>query len=83
LKEDGKNFEFGEVQKAAFYNISILFVTENTPILRHYEEDRLAMVEPDASDYAKGAVLSQRFEDGKIHLLSSYQRSFHQQNSTT
>jgi hypothetical protein len=57
LKCDGKNFEFGEAHKAAYYKICILFATENTPILRHYEEDRPAMVETDASDYAMGAVL--------------------------
>jgi hypothetical protein len=67
LKGDGKNFVFGDTQKAAYYKICILFATENTPILRHYEKDRPAMVETDASDYAMGAVLSQRFEDGKIH----------------
>jgi hypothetical protein len=70
LKGDGKNFQFGETQKAAYYKICILFAAENTPILRHYEEDKPATVETDASDYALGAVLSQHFEDGKIHPVA-------------
>jgi hypothetical protein len=70
LKGDRKNFNFGEAQKAAYYKICILFAAENTPILRHYEEDRPAMVETDASDYAMGAVLSQHFEDRKIHPVA-------------
>jgi hypothetical protein len=76
LKGDGKNFEFAEAQKAAYYKICIIFVIENTPILRHYEEDRLATVETDASDYAMEAVLSQRFEDGKIHPVAIILRKF-------
>ena len=76
LKGDGKNFVFGEAQKAAYYKICILFAQENTPILRHYEEDRPATVETDASDYAMGAVLSQRFEDGKIHPVAFISKKF-------
>jgi hypothetical protein len=76
LKGDGKNFEFGEAQKAAYYKICILFATQNTPILRHYEEDRPAMVETDTSHYAMGAILSQHFEDGKIHPVAFISKKF-------
>jgi hypothetical protein len=76
IKGDGKNFEFGEAQKAAYYKICILFATENTSILRNYKEDRPAMVETNASDYAMGAVLSQRFEDGKIHPIAFISKKF-------
>jgi hypothetical protein len=34
LKGDGKDFNFGEAQKAAYYKVCILFAAENTPILR-------------------------------------------------
>jgi hypothetical protein len=50
--------------------------TKNTLILRHYEEDRPAMVETDASDYAMGAVLSQSFEDCKIHPVAFISKKF-------
>jgi hypothetical protein len=76
LKGDGKNFEFGETQKAAYYKICILLAAENTPILRHYEEDRPAMVETDISDYAMGAVSSQRFEDSKIHPVAFISKKY-------
>ena len=67
LRGDGKNFNFGEAQEAAFFKIVVLFASGNTPILRHFDQDRPAMIETDASDFAIGAVLSQKFEDGKIH----------------
>jgi hypothetical protein len=37
------------------------------PILRHFDQERPALIEMDASDFPPGAVLSQKFEDGKIH----------------
>jgi hypothetical protein len=76
VKGDGKNFKFSEAQKAVYYKICILFATENNPIFRHYEEDRPATVETDASDFAMGAVLSQRFNDGKIHPVAFTSKKF-------
>jgi len=70
LKGDGKNFVFGEAQEAAFLKITILFTSGATPIMRHFDQDRPAMIETDASDFAIGAILSQKFEDGKIHPVS-------------
>jgi hypothetical protein len=67
LKGNGKDFVFGGAQEAAFVKITILFTSGKTPILRHFDIDRPALIETDASDFAIGAVLSQKFEDGKIH----------------
>jgi len=67
LRGDGKNFKFAEAQDAAFLKIVVLFKSGNTPILGHFDQDRPAMIETDASDFAIGAVLSQKFEDGNIH----------------
>jgi hypothetical protein len=64
LKGDGRNFYWGPKQEAAFLKLKILFHEENTPSMRHYDPDRPAIVETDSSDFALGAVLSQRHEDG-------------------
>lgn len=47
--------------------IVILFMSGNTPILRHFDEERSALIETDESDFDIGAVLFQQFADGKIH----------------
>jgi hypothetical protein len=70
LKGNGKNFEFGKAQEAAFLKKTILFTSGATPIMTHFEQNRPAMIETDASDFAIGAILSQKFEDGKIHPVS-------------
>jgi hypothetical protein len=46
--------------------ITICFTSGTTPILRHYDPERRALLETDASDFAIAGVLSQIFEDGRI-----------------
>jgi hypothetical protein len=67
LKGNGKDLSFGSAQEAAFLKIVVLFTSGYTPILRHFDQERPALIETDASDFAIGAVLSQKFEDGNIH----------------
>jgi hypothetical protein len=67
LKGNGKDFHFGESQETAFFKIVILFTSSNTPILRHFDQERPAMIETYASEFAIGAVRSQKFEDRKVH----------------
>jgi len=74
LRGDGKNFVFGDAQEAAFLKITVLFTSGATPIMRHFDQNRPAMIETDASDFAIGAILSQKFEDGKIHPVSFLSR---------
>jgi hypothetical protein len=74
LKGNGKDFSFGEVQEAAILKIVVLFTSGNTPILRHFGQERPALIETDASDFAIGVVHSQKFEDGKIHLCTFLSR---------
>jgi hypothetical protein len=57
LKGNRKNFEFGEAQEAAVLKITILFTSGATPIMRHFDQDRPAMIETDTSDFAIGARL--------------------------
>jgi len=66
LRQDVE-FKWGEAQEAAFLKITILFTSGKTPILRHYDPHRPALLETDASDFAIAGILSQKFEDGKIH----------------
>jgi len=47
-----------------------LFTSGKTPILRHYDSNRPALVETDASDFAIAGILSQKFEDSKLHPVS-------------
>jgi len=60
-------FAWGEAQEAAFLKITILFTSGKPPILRHYDPDRLALRETDASDFVIAGIQSQKFGDGKIH----------------
>jgi len=66
LRQDFK-FEWGEAQEAAFINITIVFTSGKIPILRHYDPEKPALLETDASDFAIAGILSQKFMDGKIH----------------
>jgi hypothetical protein len=67
LLHPDKKCEWGEAQQAAFRRITILFTSSKTPILRHYDPDRPPLLGADASDFFIAGVLSQKFEDGKIH----------------
>jgi len=67
LKRNGNNFHFGEAQETAFLKIVILFTSGNTLILTNCDPERPSLIETDASDFTVGVVLSQKFEDGKIH----------------
>jgi len=66
LRQD-VTFHWGEAQEAAFLKVVILFTSGKTPILKHYDLDRPALLETDASDFAIAGILSQKFEDGKVH----------------
>ena len=66
LRQD-VNFQWGEAQETAFLKVVILFTSGKTPILKHYDPDRPALLETDASDFAIAGIISQKFEDGKVH----------------
>ena len=48
----------------------------STPILAHFHNECSKMLKTDASDLAKGAVLSQLEPDKKWHPLAFYSKKF-------
>jgi hypothetical protein len=79
LRQDVK-FECGEAQEAAFLKITVLFLSGKTPISRHYDPDRPALLETDASDFAIAGIVSQKFEDGKVHPFDLFPENLLRQN---
>jgi hypothetical protein len=69
LLKQNINFRWGEAQEAAFLKVVISFTSGKTLILRHYDPRRRALLVMDASDFAITGVLSQKFEDCKIHPI--------------
>ena len=60
--------------RAAFERLKKAFTS--APILVHWTPDAKLIVETDASDYALGAILSLISDDGEIHPVAFYSRSF-------
>jgi hypothetical protein len=48
----------------------------STPILGYFDPKKVCMVETDASDFALRAVLSQRGDNGRLHLVAFHSRKF-------
>jgi len=65
---------WGQPHEAAFLKIVVLYTSGKAPILRHYDPSRPALVETDALDLAIAGILSQKFEDGKLHPVSFISR---------
>ena len=53
------------------------------PILAHFDATKPVIIETDASDFAIGAVLSQRDEEGRLHPVAFHSESSSQRKSTT
>src|SRR5271168_218946 len=64
----GKQFGWGEKQQTAFEEMKGMSVL--APVLRQPKLDKPFIVECDSSDKATGAVLSQIYEDGKVHPVA-------------
>lgn len=59
LRSGGRpgTFQLGDVERAAFEKLRLLF--QSAPVLRHFNPALPTRVEPDASNFALGAVISQ------------------------
>lgn len=70
LRGKSKDIMWGNAQETAFLMITICLTLGKTPILGHYDPYRPVLVETDASDLAIAGILSQQFEDLKLHPVS-------------
>jgi len=72
-KEDGQWSWNPEAEKA-FEDLKKQFTT--APILNHFDPSKPVIIETDASDFAIGAVLSQRDEENRLHPIAFHSRKF-------
>ncbi|KAF4476546.1 Transposon Tf2-9 polyprotein [Colletotrichum fructicola Nara gc5] len=68
-------FTWEEPQRTAFQKIKDLIASE--PVLVIPDPTKQFEVEPDASDYAIGAQLSQRDSEGRLHPCAFFSRKLH------
>jgi len=73
-KEVGKEWAWNQQAESAFQELKHCFTT--APILAHFDPRKPILVETDASDFALGAVLSQRSEEGRLHPIAFHSRKF-------
>ena len=73
LLRKGQPWLWGSEQQESFDTLKRLF--SSAPILVHPDPERQYCVETDASDYAYGAILSQKQDDGKLHPNAFLSRS--------
>ena len=74
LLKKGEKFRWNPAAQEAFMLLKQSFTS--APILRHFDPN-LAVVLADSSDYALGAVISQRGpDDGLLHPITFFSRKF-------
>jgi len=73
-KETGRNWSWNEEAGAASRELKHRFTT--APILAHFDPTRPVIMETDASDFAIGAVLSQRDKENQLHPVAFHSRKF-------
>jgi hypothetical protein len=73
-KENNKSFQWTEDAQKAFDKLRTAFTT--APILQHFNPELPTILEADASDFALGAVVSQKGSDGLVHPVAFHSRKF-------
>jgi hypothetical protein len=75
LLRKNRRFQWTPEAQSAFESLRTAFTT--APILRHFDPALPAVLETDASDYAIGAIISQRDPDsGRLHPITFHSRKF-------
>ena len=72
LKKSPGPFRITDMAKESFQNIQTAFCS--SPVLRQFDDTKQIFVEPDASVYAIGAILSQEDENGRKHPVAYYSK---------
>jgi len=73
-KATTKNWKWTHEAESAFTELKNRFTS--APILAHFDPKRPVIVETDASGFALGAVLLQRDNENRLHLIAFHSRKF-------
>jgi len=73
-KATTKDWKWTPEAESAFTELKIQFTS--APTLAHFDPQQPVIVETDASDFALGAVLSQRNNENHLHLVAFHSRKF-------
>jgi len=73
-KKTEKKWEWTEEAERAFRELKESFTS--ALILAHFDAQQPDIIETDASDFAIGAVLSQRDKEGRLHPVAFHSRKF-------
>jgi len=73
-KGEKKEWKWNRQAEEAFRELKQWFTT--APILAHFDATKPVIIETDASNFAIGAVLSQRNEEGRLHPVAFHSQKF-------
>jgi len=74
LTKKMRKWEWSEEAGKAFEELKKRFTT--APILAHFDPTKLVVIKTDASDFAIGAVRSQRNDENRLHPVAFHSRKF-------
>ena len=74
LTKKSEKWAWNNEAEAAFKELKQRFTT--APILAHFDATKPVIIETDASDFALGAVLSQRDDNNRLHPVAFHSRKF-------
>jgi len=74
MKGEAKDWKWTAEAEHAFDELKFRFTT--ALILSHFDLQRLVIIETNTSDFALGAVLSQRDDENRLHPVAFHSRKF-------
>ncbi|KID83641.1 pol polyprotein [Metarhizium guizhouense ARSEF 977] len=75
LTKKDKQWNWNDEAQCAFDKIKELITSE--PVLRTFDPEKETELETDSSDFALGAQVGQRDDDGKLHPIAFYSKKLH------